>query len=137
MKYFLYLILAVLLGSFALASDDQFDVCFDYQGNGLYFLDNQGLGYSSEVLVEDLGSTVRITTTLDSLAKPFLAFGEKDRDNDGTVEPDELRSDGIWIDYGPYSYEWIVYGGRMDSQITVTGYPDVEYKPIECWNRDS
>ncbi|MBW2992649.1 hypothetical protein KY345_05520 [Candidatus Woesearchaeota archaeon] len=128
MKKIIFLAVLLLTATFVY-STDEFSVCFNYEGNGTYFLSSGG-EYTSYVYVSDLGSDIEIITVLDSIAKPYLAFGEQDRDKDGVVEPGELRSDGIWIDYGINSYEWIVFGGRMDSEITVAGYPNVTYKPI-------
>ncbi|MBW2996190.1 hypothetical protein KY332_02700 [Candidatus Woesearchaeota archaeon] len=132
MKIFLYALVLALLSTIVLAGGDQSSVCFNYAGDAVYYLHNSVLGYHSEVEVTDQGTTIEIKTTLDSVAKPYISYGEHDNDGDGTVEADELRSDGEWIYInGALSYDWIVYGGDQDPEITLTGYPaDLEYNPI-------
>ncbi len=76
-KLFLYIFIILLLSAAALSAGDMSSVCFNYQGNALYFLQNPALGSHSEVVVTDLNSDIEIEVTLDSVAKPCLSWGEQ------------------------------------------------------------
>lgn len=56
-------------------------------------------------------------------AKPYFAWGEKDKDGNDTIEPDELRSDGISFSVFDITYEWWVDDSRDDA-VHVPSYPD-------------
>jgi len=65
-------------------------------------------------------------------AKPYFAWGEKDKDGNGTVEPSELRSDGIKLSVFGAIYEWWVDEDKPhDPAFQVSSYPDgINSEPI-------
>lgn len=58
-------------------------------------------------------------------AKPYFAWGEKDGDGDGIVEPDELHSDGIRLSVFGITYDWWVDGDKIrNPAVHVPSYPE-------------
>ena len=147
MKLLGVLLLGVMLGTSlgvamtpAMAKRPKPSQCFEYElGSASSYTplnpDNgnfkEGKGFVGTITAYDSGGVLYIGISI--WAKPYFAWGEKDHANplDGTVDPEDLRSDGISIGVFDETYDWWVHPVDMNPAFQVPSYPDgIHSEPI-------
>jgi hypothetical protein len=147
MRLFGVLLLGVMLGTSvgvvltpAMAKPEKIPQCFEYElgsassytplnpDNGNFKQENDFVG---TITAYDSGGVLYIGISI--WAKPYFAWGEHDKAKppDGTVDPEDLRSDGISIRVFDETYDWWVHPVDITSAIQVPSYPDgIHSEPI-------
>jgi len=91
----------------------------------------EGSDFVGTIAAYDSGGVLYIGISI--WAKPYFAWGEKDhaKPPDGTVDPEDLRSDGISIGVFDETYDWWVHPVDMNPAFQVPSYPDgIHSEPI-------
>jgi hypothetical protein len=101
--------------SYTLDSKDSFD---GVPEGYIYWAKNMSREAGTVDVYND-ATNLHVKVTLYTEVKPYVAFGEKDRDDDGVVEEDEIRSDGITFTLDGTTYEWYYHSSTKDPEVTV------------------